>query len=100
MSARMVQHLRIAGRVQGVGYRAWLIGMALANGAEGWVRNRTDGTVEAVLAGPPDAIAAICEACAHGPHNAVVRGLEIEMARECDLDLRRPGERVSHLPTL
>jgi acylphosphatase len=58
--------LRIEGRVQGVGYRAWLAETARAHGLEGWARNVRDGSVEAVLAGPPTSVDAVIERCHRG----------------------------------
>src|SRR5262247_2599284 len=55
MSARVIRHLVIRGRVQGVGYRAFAEYTAYGHGLAGWVRNRRDGGVEAVLGGPPGA---------------------------------------------
>ena len=52
----------IHGRVQGVGYRAWARHQAQLHGLRGWVRNRRDGAVEAVMAGPDDAVAAMLKA--------------------------------------
>src|SRR5262249_52467947 len=57
----------IRGRVQGVGYRAWTEYAALDLGLEGWVRNRRDGTVEALFAGSADAVEAMLDACRQGP---------------------------------
>jgi len=68
--------LRIQGRVQGVGYRAWLEGEALAHGLRGWARNRRDGSVEALLIGPSDAVEAVIAACHHGPRLAKVTAVE------------------------
>ena len=59
--------LRITGRVQGVGYRAWAIETAAGLGLRGWVRNRSDGSVEALAIGAEDAVAAMIEACRDGP---------------------------------
>lgn len=59
--------LRIEGRVQGVGYRAWLADTARAHGLDGFGRNRRDGTVEALLAGPPEAVEAVIARCHEGP---------------------------------
>ena len=68
--------LRIEGRVQGVGYRAWLERAALARGVRGWVRNRSDGSVEALLIGPHAAVEAVTAACARGPRLAKVTAVE------------------------
>jgi len=59
-------HVLISGRVQGVWFRAWTEREALSRGLGGWVRNRRDGTVEAVLAGPAAAVAEMLEACRKG----------------------------------
>ena len=64
--------LRITGRVQGVGYRAWAIDTARRLGLRGWVRNRADGSVEALATGHDDALAAMIEACREGPPAARV----------------------------
>ncbi len=65
-------HVRIEGRVQGVGYRAWCAEAARDIGLTGWVRNRKDGAVEAILQGPSDAIEAMIAKCRQGPHDAAV----------------------------
>ena len=54
-----IRRVVICGRVQGVGYRAWAEYTALEVGLEGWVRNRRDGTVEELFAGPADEVAAM-----------------------------------------
>lgn len=71
MSERAV-HLSITGLVQGVGYRAWVEREALSRGLSGWVRNRFDGSVEAVLSGTAEAVEAMREACRRGPRLAEV----------------------------
>jgi acylphosphatase len=65
-------HVRIEGRVQGVGYRAWTRRAALSLGLEGWVRNRRDGSVEAHFQGPDEAVLAMIERCRQGPGAAGV----------------------------
>lgn len=77
MTVRTV-HARISGRVQGVGYRAWVADEAAALGLAGWVRNRRDGAVEAVFSGEIPDVAAMLTACAHGPRIARVEAVEVE----------------------
>ena len=98
--ARAILHVTIRGRVQGVGYRAWLEYQASAGGLEGWVRNRRDGTVEAVFAGPPKAVAEIVALCRHGPPSARIEAVLNEPTDEQQLNLRQPGEAFSMLPTV
>ena len=62
--------LRITGQVQGVGYRLWMTRTAASLGLRGWVRNRTDGSVEALVTGTPKAVAAMIEAARKGPIGA------------------------------
>ncbi len=62
----------VAGEVQGVGYRDWMCEAAQALGVFGWVRNRADGTVEALLAGERDAVQELLRACRRGPRFAKV----------------------------
>jgi acylphosphatase len=69
--------LHAAGKVQGVGYRAWAIRIAVSLGLRGWVRNRTDGTVEMLLTGPDDAVAAMIEASRRGPSGARVSEMRV-----------------------
>ncbi len=69
MNAR---NLRICGRVQGVGYRDWLVEQAARLGVHGWVRNRTDGSVEALLHGDAACVAALVALCRQGPAHADV----------------------------
>jgi acylphosphatase len=65
-------HLRVTGRVQGVGYRAALMDLAVRHGLRGWVRNRLDGSVEAVLGGAPEACDAVVTWARQGPRAARV----------------------------
>ena len=74
------RHLRITGRVQGVGYRGWTQKTAHAMGLRGWVRNDTDGAVRAMLHGPPATIAKMIDAMRDGPPGARVDGIEAEPA--------------------
>lgn len=66
----------IRGRVQGVGFRAWTVRRAQELGLRGWVRNRRDGSVEALLDGPEDRVAALLALCRQGPPAARVDSLE------------------------
>jgi acylphosphatase len=72
--------VRIEGRVQGVWYRGWTVEQALARGLTGWVRNRTDGSVEALFHGPCEAVLAMVEACRQGPPSAEVFAVRSEVA--------------------
>jgi acylphosphatase len=65
-------HVAISGRVQGVGFRHWVHGEARARGLCGWVRNRPDGSVEAVFFGPEHEVDAMLDACWQGPDLALV----------------------------
>ena len=73
-------HLAIRGRVQGVGYRAWTIANARDLGLAGFVRNRADGSVEAVFAGAADVVDSMIARCRNGPPAAQVRAIEISPA--------------------
>jgi acylphosphatase len=66
----------IEGRVQGVWYRGWTEDQATELGLRGWVRNRRDGSVEAVFAGPGEVVRLMIERCREGPHAARVTGIE------------------------
>jgi acylphosphatase len=95
-----IRHVRISGRVQGVGYRAWVEHQARAHGLEGWVRNRRDGSVEALFSGPADDVADMVALCRRGPSLARVDAATEEPASSDALNLRRAGEGFSVLPTL
>ena len=70
--------VRISGRVQGVWYRAWTESQATARGLGGWVRNRRDGDVEALFAGPDEAVDAMIAECWNGPSRARVSAVSTE----------------------
>jgi acylphosphatase len=72
-----VAHVLIRGRVQGVGFRAWVHHHAELNGLTGWVRNRRDGSVEAVFAGPESELEAMMRACRQGPAGAIVSSVDM-----------------------
>lgn len=73
----------IRGRVQGVGFRDWTHGRARLLGVDGWVRNRPDGTVEALFSGSPGAVAAMLQDVQQGPPLAHVMGVaEIDVGDE------------------
>ena len=95
-----IRHVTIRGLVQGVGYRAFVDHAARARKLEGWVRNRRDGSVEAVFAGPAATVAAMIEACRRGPSSAQVEAVRDEAGNPDMLNLRRVGEGFSVLPTI
>ncbi|MFZ5782988.1 MAG: acylphosphatase [Pseudomonadota bacterium] len=86
--------LTIAGRVQGVGYRDWTITTARRLSLAGWVRNRSDGSVEALLVGEDSAVGIMIEACRRGPPGARVDSIDVE---PLDLDILPEG--FTRLPT-
>jgi acylphosphatase len=92
MAERSVR-LTIIGRVQGVGYRAWVEREAARRGLAGWVRNRRDGSVEAVISATAGEVEAMIAACRRGPRLAEVVRIDIE-------DVAGPvGAGFSVLPT-
>ena len=99
MSGAIIQ-VTIRGRVQGVGYRAWLEHQAITSGLEGWVRNRRDGSVEALFAGPADVVSDMVALCRRGPSLARVDAIQDEPASSEALNVRRAGEGFSVLPTI
>ena len=97
--SRAILQVMIHGRVQGVGYRAWVESQAVACGLEGWVRNRSDGSVEAVFAGSPKLAAEMVALCRHGPPSSRVESVLNEATHPDLLGMRNAGERFSVLPT-
>jgi acylphosphatase len=95
----VIRHVVIRGRVQGVGFRAWTEYTVLERGLQGWVRNRGDGAVEALFAGPPDAVTAMIAACNEGPRGARVDAIDQRDGTAAEFALRRRGELFSVLPT-
>ena len=71
------KHVLVTGRVQGVSFRAWTREQAQARGVSGWVRNRPDGSVEAVISGSGEAVEALIAALHEGPPAANVEGVHI-----------------------
>ncbi|HML08816.1 MAG TPA: acylphosphatase [Xanthobacteraceae bacterium] len=90
----------IRGRVQGIGFRAWTEVTALERGVEGWVRNRRDGSVEALFAGSEEVVLTMIELCRDGPPGARVDHIDQREAGAEDLALRRRGELFSMLATI
>lgn len=70
-------HLVIRGRVQGVGYRDWTVRKARELGLSGWVRNRPDGSVEAVISGTDTLVAGMISECQSGPPSAHVDTIDV-----------------------
>jgi acylphosphatase len=79
-------HVILEGRVQGVWFRAWTAERAVTLGLRGWVRNRGDGTVEALFSGPSGAVSAMLDACHKGPPLA-----RVDAVRVADTDAQPPS---------
>lgn len=95
-----LRRVTIRGRVQGVGYRAFVEHQARTLGMEGWVRNRRDGSVEALFAGPANVVSDMIALCRRGPSYARVDDVQEEPGNSDALNLRQAGEPFSVLPTL
>jgi len=95
-----IRQVVIRGRVQGVGYRMWIEEEARERGVAGWVRNRRDGSVEAVFAGAAEVVAEMIKVCRRGPPGTRVDAVDQHEAGEDALMPRRAGERFSVLPTV
>ena len=96
----VIRRVVIRGRVQGVGYRAWVEYQARRLGLRGWVRNRRDGSVEAVFEGAEAIVTDMVASCRRGPSSARVDDVAEEAAGADALELQRPGEAFSVLPTI
>lgn len=72
--------LVVSGRVQGVGFRDWIITRARRLGLAGWVRNRRDGTLEALVAGDDASVEELLRACRKGPPGADVTAITEDFA--------------------
>ncbi|MCH7888927.1 MAG: acylphosphatase [Proteobacteria bacterium] len=94
MAAETAVRVRIEGRVQGIGFRYWTIDQAAALGLRGWVRNRIDGAVEAVFAGPGEAVAEMVRRCHDGPAFAHVERVE-RVAEDPEAEPVGPGFHVA-----
>ncbi len=86
MTSPICVRARIEGRVQGVFYRAWTVQEAQARGLTGWVRNRSDGSVEALFCGSPELVDDMLAMCRHGPPKARVTQIAADPADPPDSD--------------
>jgi acylphosphatase len=98
--SEVVRQVVIRGRVQGVGFRYWTRRTAAARGLQGWVRNRGRDSVEAVFAGPEQAVTDMIAQCRRGPDMARVDSVDALPAEPDVLNLRKKGERFSELATV
>jgi acylphosphatase len=97
----VIRHVVVRGRVQGVGYRAFVEDEAARHSIEGWVRNRRDGvSVEALLAGPDKMVDAVIAACRRGPRGARVDAIDVQEGSAAELDQRGQGLTFAVLPTV
>jgi acylphosphatase len=99
MSGTIMRRIVVRGRVQQVGYRAWILHTAVRHGRDGWVRNRADGSVEALLVGSETAVQIMIEACWRGPPAASVDALDVHEAEPSELAMRAGDGVFAVLPT-
>jgi acylphosphatase len=95
----MIRHVIVRGQVQGVGYRAFVEHHARQRNLAGWVRNRRDGTVEAVFAGEEKSVAGMIAACGYGPLGARVDSVDQRDGSKADLAVGGAADEFSVLPT-
>jgi acylphosphatase len=88
ITIQLVKNLRITGRVQGVGFREAMVERANQLGVRGWVRNRSDGSVEAVIAGEEAQVRAMVDWAHRGPAGAQVESVQLN-------ELTSPGVMMS-----
>ncbi len=99
MADEVIRHIVIRGRVQGVGFRHFVQQEGLKRPLRGWVRNRRDGGVEAVLAGPPEVVAEMLAACRRGPPVSTVDTIEEREGTAAEVKMCG-GERFALLSTV
>ncbi|KAE9586155.1 hypothetical protein Lal_00010047 [Lupinus albus] len=87
------ERIVIKGKVQGVWFRDWTVDTAKQLGLNGWVRNRKDGSVEALFSGNPNVVDEMEQRCRRGPRYAVVSGVEVFPSDE------EPGTGFEHKST-
>lgn len=78
----MKKHIFISGRVQGVGFRHFTKTKAKSLGVKGWVKNLSDGRVEAVFQGDEKLVDQLIEKCKKGPRSAYVQSIEVKEENE------------------
>ncbi len=97
---QVIRHVFVRGKVQGVGYRTFVEDEVAIRGLQGWVRNRRDGSVEAVFAGAAEDVAQMIDICQRGPLPARVDAVEQTDGTREQLALCRAGEKFSVLATV
>lgn len=98
--SRVCSHVVVRGRVQGVYFRAFVEEEALKRGVEGWVRNRHDGSVEALFVGSADIVETMVAISRRGSPASRVDTIEQREGRADELSLRQAGDLFSVLPTV
>ena len=79
-----LQHIKVIGRVQGIGYRRWATDTATKLALSGWVRNVSDGSVEIMVQGPQENVDQFLKACLKGPAFAMVLGIQPVIIPQCN----------------